>query len=383
MKNSISHKENQIEHVYIHVPFCLRKCGYCSFYSVESADTQTRLAFIQALKKEINSHKNHFLLNPKTIYFGGGTPSLLSPEEITDILEQFPTENCYEITLEVNPATVDSNYIYSLRKTGVNRISIGAQSFLNEELKLLGRLHDSNSIVDTYNEFKIAGFSNISLDLIYGLPNQKGSDVKLSLKKLTDLKPQHVSIYCLSLEKNTPMYRSISDIPSDDIVSDFYYTVIDTLENTGLMQYEISNFALMGYESQHNLCYWNQSHYLGLGPSAAGFIPSSETWGVRYVNAANLQSYLNNPENAVVEKEQISLREAEKEFVCIGLRKTAGIELNEYSQKFSQDFVLRYKKILDSLQKQGFVEITDKSIRLSRKALFVSNAVLGKFHNFD
>ncbi|MCD4796375.1 MAG: radical SAM family heme chaperone HemW, partial [Candidatus Cloacimonetes bacterium] len=257
-----------IEHIYIHIPFCKRKCGYCSFYS-QIISKKKKNDFIIFLLEEIKLRKKHFNIQPKTIYFGGGTPSLLSAEELEKILSKFEFSDKCEITLEANPTNINEEYSGELAGTSINRISLGVQSFIDDELKLLGRLHDSKQVYRAYELLRNSGFENISFDLIFGLPNQTIADVVFSPERMIELAPEHISTYCLSLRKDVPLYKKITQIPDDETVSEFYSLIREKLISAGYEQYEISNFSKSGFESKHNLCYWSDKHYLGFGPSAA------------------------------------------------------------------------------------------------------------------
>jgi oxygen-independent coproporphyrinogen III oxidase len=412
--------KQEINHFYIHVPFCIRKCGYCSFFSLEFSDSRKE-TYIDYLKIEINEYIQRYDFNPKTIYFGGGTPSLLSSTEINKILSCFEINEYREVTIETNPITITEEYAASLKRTKINRISLGAQSFIEKELKLLGRLHNSAQIVKAVEVLRKHTFNNISLDLMYGLPNQKLADVKYSLEKIIELQPEHISTYCLSLEEDVPLFKNKSMIPGDKTVSEFYYLILDELLKAGYQQYEISNFSIEGRESKHNLSYWNDKSYLGFGPSAAGYVntdcrpePFDTTLDklhrriLRYTNPADFDGYCNLIQTSKVEKhrnvrrsskclekdyshdsqhsedstkskhsEVITKDDHEKEYIFLALRKTEGLNLNRFNETFSVDFIQKYSLIL--LKYKKYIELKDGFAKLTPTAYFVSNEILSEF----
>ncbi|MDO9576575.1 MAG: radical SAM family heme chaperone HemW [Candidatus Cloacimonadales bacterium] len=383
-------KTAALEHIYIHVPFCLRKCGYCSFYS-DVFDEAKKQKYLHFLQEEIELWQQSYILKPKTLYFGGGTPSLLSAEEIDSIINRFDSSQIEEITLEVNPVTITEKYTEEISKTKINRISLGVQSFKDDELKLLGRLHDAHQAENAYRILRRNGFENISFDLIFGLPNQKKEDLLFTLGKFIDLQPEHISTYCLSLEENVPLYPLKSQIPADEIVSDFYSLIRKKLLEAGYRQYEISNFAKPGFESKHNLCYWNDKSYLGLGPAAAGYLISCHPERsrrtkknnelIRYTNPANLKEYFQQIETKKISQnqEELSCEDHEKEFIFLALRKSEGMDLNKFRNTFQIDFPEKYKIVIEKFSKEKLLETEGDFVRLSSAAYFVSNEIFAEF----
>jgi oxygen-independent coproporphyrinogen III oxidase len=362
-----------ISYVYIHVPFCLKKCSYCSFFSIEfSKEASNR--FVKYLIKEINLFKQKYIIKPKTIYFGGGTPSLLTAEQINLIISQFDISKAEEITLECNPVNINNKYAEYLTSTPINRISLGAQSFLDKELKILGRLHKVNKISTSFKILRDHGYKNISLDLIYGLPNQTKKDVGFSLNEIIKLDPEHISTYCLSLEKDVPLFSKIDEIPADEKVAEFYYLIRNKLISAGFGHYEISNFAKSGFESKHNLCYWNDEHYLGFGPSSAGYFGN-----IRYTNPANIEEYYKMLDGNKIMTDKIFLNkdDHEKEYIFLGLRKAAGLDLEEFKNKFKTDFTEKYDHIIQKFN--NLLEINDKIIKLKLEAYFISDEIFSEF----
>ncbi len=384
-----------ISYVYIHVPFCLKKCSYCSFFSVEiSKDASNR--FVKYLIKEINLFKQKYQIKPKTIYFGGGTPSLITAGQINSIISQFDVSETEEITLECNPVNINNEFAEELISTPVNRISLGAQSFLDSELKILGRLHKADEIRYAFKTLRDHGYNNISLDLIYGLPNQTSKDVEFSLDKIIQFDPEHVSTYCLSLDNDVPLFSRVDQIPTDEKVAEFYYLIRNKLISTGFSHYEISNFTKSGFESKHNLCYWNDNRYLGFGPSAAGYlnnchpecpdeigmyrrIVNKKNIISRYTNPANIEEYYNMLDENKIMIDQITLNEDdhEKEYIFLNLRKSTGINLEEFENLFKINFTKKYDSIINKFR--NLFKINDKTIKLKPEAYFISNEIFSEF----
>ena len=396
MKNNFP----QIDHIYIHVPFCRRKCGYCSFYS-EIFSAELKQKFLSNLQQEIILFQKEFYLKPKTIYFGGGTPSLLAGTEINLILQNFDLSEIQEITLEANPINITKKYADEIFQTPINRLSLGIQSFLDKELKLLGRLHDAKQAENAFQILRKNDFQNISLDLIYGLPKQTKNDLLFSLEKFIEFNPEHVSTYCLSLEKDVPMFPQKTAIPPDEMVSGFYYLIRDKLLAAGYLQYEISNFAKPGFGSKHNLCYWNDKFYLGLGAAASGYIEvfhpachveelrrwerSGRIQGkkkiIRYSNPADLKEYFRQIERKQIcsNPEEIDPETHEKEYVFLALRKTKGLDIIEFRKKFAVNFLEKYKLIIEKYRRQNLLEIEGDFVKLTPSACFISNEILSEF----
>ena len=362
-----------INYVYIHVPFCLRKCNYCSFFSVGFSKEESS-RFVKYLIKEISLFKQKYRIKPKTIYFGGGTPSLLTAKQINLIISQFDISKTEEITLECNPVNVSNEFAKELKSTQINRIRLGAQSFLDRELKILGRLHKADEIGNAYKILHDQRYKNVSLDLIYGLPNQTKKDVEFSLDEIIKLNPEHISTYCLSLENDVPLFSKIDQIPADEKVTDFYYLIRNKLISAGFEHYEISNFAKIGFESKHNLCYWSDKHYLGFGPSAAGYIGN-----IRYNNSTDFKDYyIMLDENKIMfDKITVNEEDHEKEFIFLGLRKSTGINLEDFKNIFKASFTEKYESVIYKFR--NLLEINDGSIKLKPEAYFISNEIFSEF----
>jgi len=376
--------KSPIEHIYIHVPFCMKKCAYCSFYSCKYSHSAVT-SYLAALTNEISFWKKSYNLEPRTIYLGGGTPSLLKKPELEKILNEFDLTNIEEITLEANPLTISETFTSKINDLGITRVSIGAQSFLNKELKLLGRLHDVDGIYSAIRNIRDSSSAQLSLDLIYGLPEQNEQDLQISLAEIIALSPEHVSIYCLSLEEDVPLYNLKDNIPSDEVLSQFYYLIRDQLLEAGYPQYEISNFAIKGFESKHNLSYWNDKFYLGLGPAAAGYLPGRKIGSYqqrfRYTNPADLNRYkseFSKDENPV-KKHPLTREDHQKEYIFLTLRKTAGMDIAEFDRIFNSDFISIFKPVIDKYQKLGLLELNETYVKLTPEAYFISNEIFSEF----
>ncbi len=359
-----------VSHVYIHVPFCVRKCGYCSFFSKVLTQSQRDEHHTHLLTETAN-YAAAFDIKPKTLYLGGGTPSLLTIDQIDGLVNMFNLNDLAECTLEVNPATLDEEKIKFLSQTPVNRISLGVQSFNDKELKILGRAHGVSDTYRCYELLRKHGFHNISFDLMYGLPDQTEFELQKSLTEIKAMKPEHISTYCLSLESNTPMAKNKTKLPKDEMVADFYRLIQEELVGTGYDQYEISSFSRFGWESKHNLSYWTCSEYLGLGASAHGFLDNT-----RYANHSCLDDYY----AAVIDKilcpngEFQTPEDLEKDFIIQHLRLTSGLSLEEFKEVFGKDF-LEVKT--DALHKvKDYIDIDNGKVRLKQQYYFVSNEII-------
>lgn len=352
--------------VYIHIPFCKQKCKYCSFVSFPY--TEKLAGYIFSLFKEFDTNYNGEEL--KTIYFGGGTPSLVEIQYLKKIINKFNLASDCEVTLEMNPDDANLEYLQALRAIGINRLSIGSQTFDDEVLKLIGRRHNSLQIIEAVNLAKQAGFDNISLDLIYGLPN---ANITIDLEKIVSLGVQHISTYGLKIEedsywgKNPPM-----NLPDEDSQADMYLEVNSFLESKGYKRYEISNFALEGFESKHNLNYWNNEEYYGFGVSAHGYID-----GVRYSNFCTLEEYMNNPathSNGHIQTEEEKLEEE----IFLGFRKETGVNIIKIKDKYGIDFEAKYRYILNKFLPR-YIEKTSIGYKLTLEGILLSNNILSEF----
>ena len=370
--------------LYIHIPFCRTKCLYCDFCSFVSKSEDEREAYICELLKEIKARgTREYLVD--TVYFGGGTPSLLSAEQMGRILscvrENFDVCDSAEITLECNPIThLDDGkeYFSSLRALGINRLSIGVQSANDTELQLIGRRHSFEQARSTFADARGAGLDNISLDLMLGIPSQTLESLRSSVNELLDLSPEHISIYSLQLEEGTPLYRMREkyDIPDDDLAADMYELVVELMKKAGYRHYEISNFARGSFESRHNSKYWRLDEYIGLGLAA-----HSDFAGKRRENVKDMTEYISG--RAMLCEQQISEKERELEFIMLGLRTDRGISKSEYGVRFGKDFEESYGKRIAEFIKMGYVCDKNGRIALSERGFEVSNSILASLLDFD
>lgn len=369
--------------IYLHIPFCERKCIYCDFYSVENLSMLEN--FVGYLLNEIDIFKNesYFVDDAyfDTIYFGGGTPSLLEPSHVEKILNElnkkFKISSNPEITVETNPGTVDKSKLSELRKVGVNRISFGVQSFFDDDLKFLGRIHSAE---DAINCVKIAfesGFDNVNIDLIFALPGQTEERWRENLRKAIELQVPHISAYNLIVEKGTTLYELVKNgkisLPSVDEQAQLYEICIDLLEDAGYNHYEVSNFAKEGFECRHNLKYWQYENYLGFGPSAHSFWEDKRWW-----NVANLNKYLsaiNLGKLPIANFEILTEDKKIEEFIYLGLRST-GVDFKKFRDKFGFDFL--DGEIMDEiveLEKYGFVRLDEFAVKLTRKGFLLCDEI--------
>lgn len=376
--------------VYIHIPFCKQKCYYCDFVSYANKEKYFD-KYVQALIAEMK----HFLQNNdveiETIYIGGGTPSILDAKNIEKIIEVFQEKNLLgnvkEITIEVNPGTVNEEKLKIYKKAGINRLSIGLQSTDDKMLKQIGRIHSYEEFLNTYKLARQAGFENINVDLMIGLPNQKISDIKNSLEKIVNLKPmnpEHISVYSLIVEENTPIEKMLNtgkfNLPDEELERNMYWYVKNFLELNGYKHYEISNFAKEGKESKHNLDCWNQKEYIGFGVAAHSYIDD-----VRFGNIDNIDEYLKNCEagdfkkNKIIDEVESDVFSKQQEFMLIGLRKIDGVSIKDFKNKFGENPIFVFKNELNKLVDGGLVMVDFDSIRLTNKGLDLANLVWEEF----
>ena len=369
--------------VYIHIPFCKRKCYYCDFVSYpEKYELQGK--YIDKVIQEIEENKKILQdNNVTTIYIGGGTPSSIKPELIKRILNEIynytEINNIKEITIEVNPGTATKNNLQLYKNCGINRISIGLQSTNNDILNKIGRIHNFNQFLDTYKWTREAGFKNINVDLMIGIPNQTLDDVKTSLEKVVSLKPEHISVYSLIVEDETPMKKLIESgklkLPDEEDERNQYKYTKNFLELNGYKHYEISNFAKPGFESKHNLNCWEQKQYIGLGVAAHSYIN-----GVRYSNTISLEEYLNKDSKDIKEiHETQTIDDMKKEYMLLGLRKIDGVQISKFEEKFGENPIYLFKNELKKLIQEGLLIIDLDNIKLTEKGLDLANIVWEEF----
>ena len=370
--------------LYIHIPFCRTKCLYCDFCSFVSRDENERERYVDALLREIRERgTDKYAVD--TVYFGGGTPSLLSAQQIGRILgavrESFVLADDVEITLECNPMThLDDGkeYFSAIHRLGVNRLSLGVQSALDSELKLIGRRHTFEEAKHTFSCARESGFDNISIDLMFGIPSQTLNSLDYSLEEFISLGAEHISIYSLQLEEGTPLHRMQSryEIADDDAVADMYLAINQRMKAAGYVHYEISNFAKEGKKSRHNSKYWRLDEYLGLGLAA-----HSDFGGERSENTCDLSDYLEG--KYYLSGNEIGKAEREVEFIMLGLRMKEGISKSEFYERFKIDFDEKYGEKVKNLAKLGFISDSPEKFALTEKGFAVSNMILSQILDFD
>ncbi|MCK9210705.1 MAG: radical SAM family heme chaperone HemW [Ignavibacteriaceae bacterium] len=367
--------------IYIHIPFCDHKCIYCDFYSIITHDSIQ--IYLDALKKEIEYFASNFSSGRKftTIFFGGGTPSLLAPHQIEEIIlhlkNNFTVTDDSEITLETNPGTVDGNKLKEFLKAGINRISIGIQTFDDQELKFLTRIHNKKTAIETVWFAKEAGFKNISVDLIFNLPKQTKEKWLLNLQTAIELPITHLSAYSLILERGTILNKLVLDkkvvLQDEDYDAELYELTIDFLTRNNFIQYEVSNFALNGFECKHNLAYWQYKDYLGFGTSAHSFVNGRRWW-----NYSPLNFYIDSvmkKGNAVIGEEVLSEQQRREEFIMLALRSN-GLNTDEFDKIFGVDWLEQRKVLIENYLDNVFLFKENNRITLTRKGYAVCDEII-------
>lgn len=372
--------------IYIHIPFCVKKCSYCDFVSFCS-DEKTWEQYTNAVVCEIENKK---IENPKkvtTIYIGGGTPSLIPENYIVKIINtvksRFKIEESAEITIEVNPGTVTEKKLVAYKNVGINRISIGLQSAEDRILKLIGRIHNYQTFLSTYNLTRNIGFENINVDLMLAIPTQTKGELLNTLNKVIELKPNHISLYSLIVEENTEIKKALEvgnlEYVDEKVEREMYWKTKRILEKNGYFHYEISNFAKRGFESKHNMDCWNQEEYIGFGIAAHSYINNK-----RFSNISNLEEYIKNINEENFEK-NIELHENQtkqdkmKEYMIIGLRKIDGISISEFERRFRISPLFYFRFEIDKLVKENLLEVDLDYIKLTKKGLDFANIVFEEF----
>ncbi|MGT2935356.1 radical SAM family heme chaperone HemW [Streptococcus castoreus] len=365
---------------YVHIPFCTQICYYCDFSKV-FIKNQPVAAYLRTLIQEFDSYK---IRNLKTLYIGGGTPTSITAQQLNYLLTEL-TKNLdlgvlEEFTIEANPGDLTPDKIDVLKASSVNRISLGVQTFNDKHLKQIGRSHNEAQIYSTIDALKKAGFSNISIDLIYALPGQTLDQVKENVAKALTLDIPHLSLYSLILEHHTvfmnKMRRGKLQLPTEDLEAEMFDYILSEMEANGFEHYEISNFTKPGFESRHNLVYWNNDEYFGCGAGASGYLN-----GIRYRNRVPIQHYLETVANgnARLNEEILSQEEMMEEEFFLGLRKKSGVSVQKFQKKFGVSFADRYGLIVKELQDQGLLVKDDAFVRMTKKGLFLGDSVAEKF----
>ncbi|MBC1492093.1 oxygen-independent coproporphyrinogen III oxidase [Listeria booriae] len=371
--------------VYIHIPFCEHICYYCDFNKV-FLEGQPVDEYVDLLIKEMEMVTERHTMSPvETVFVGGGTPTTLTEAQLAKLCSAisrlFPMTENAEFSFEANPGDLSISKLQVMKDHGVNRLSMGVQSFNNELLKKIGRIHTVDDVYQSVNNAKQVGFENVSIDLIFSLPGQTEADFKDTLTKALDLDLPHYSAYSLIIEPKTIFYNLMQKgkliLPGEDAEANMYEKLMSTMEKHGRKQYEISNFAKPGYESRHNIVYWSNEHYFGFGAGAHGYI--GET---RYANYGPLKKYmqpLQNGDLPTFQQKELSLKEKMEEEMFLGLRKVAGVDKAHFQAKFGQSLDATFANAIDKTIGKGWLESTPESVRLTRRGRFLGNNVFQEF----
>ena len=365
---------------YVHIPFCTQICYYCDFSKVFITN-QPVDSYLEHLLQEFHSYDIHKL---RTLYIGGGTPTALSASQLEVLLEGL-TKNLdlsvlEELTIEANPGDLDADKIAVLQNSAVNRVSLGVQTFDDKMLKKIGRSHTEKDIYENIDRLKLAGFDNISIDLIYALPGQTMDQVKDNVAKAIALDIPHMSLYSLILENHTVfmnrMRRGKLPLPKEELEAEMFEYIIAELERAGFEHYEISNFSKPDFESRHNLMYWDNAEYYGIGAGASGYVD-----GVRYKNHGPIRHYLKAVEegSARINEEHLSQREQMEEEMFLGLRKKSGVSMAHFEEKFERSFQELYGDIVKDLIQQGLMQVEGDRVRMTKRGLFLGDTVAERF----
>jgi oxygen-independent coproporphyrinogen-3 oxidase len=372
--------------LYIHIPFCVKKCDYCDFLSFDHTDILLRDAYVEALVAEILGIKSQNITKKlSSIYMGGGTPSILTAEQFGRIMEAvfdvFEWTEDGEFTIEVNPGMVDVLKVKAYLEAGVNRISMGLQSDEEAMLKTLGRIHDYEVFLESYQMMRAMGIENISIDLMFGLPDQTLDAFKATVEKTIDLAPEHLSIYSLIIEPGTVFEsrynKGLFDLPDEDVERQMYWWAHDTLESKGYEHYEISSYGKPGKMGRHNRAYWTLESYLGVGLGAASYLNQN-----RYKNIDDLKTYIKKSHQLdqirILEQTGNKINKLEEVFF-LGLRQFKGVNLNELHLEFEESILAPYRRIIKKLVEEDMLQQKDGYVKLTRRGLDLSNDVLSRF----
>ena len=363
--------------LYLHIPFCVRKCNYCDFCSYPIREAEWKGKYISRLCEELASYKERNI-KLDTVFFGGGTPSLLSPDEFSRIAESIDT--CFslssdtEFSIEVNPGTLSKEKMSAYTSCGVNRVSIGLQSIHENELKILGRIHNFDEFLAAYEITQGSGVKNINIDLMYGIPEQTAESFERTLDRVVALSPSHLSLYGLILEEGTRFWdkRDLLSLPDEDIECDMYYLAGKKLSLAGYSHYEISNYAKEGTECRHNLKYWRDMPYIGVGVSAYSYFD-----GVRFGNSSDINEYLSSESKKYRYEEVISAEEEAYEYAMLRLRLKEGFSLSDYKKRFGEEFYSGERKgKIDAYSELGYISLTEENISLTESGFYISNKIL-------
>ena len=371
--------------LYIHIPFCVSKCKYCDFNSFK-IDLNEKIKYLNNLVKEMKLYKQEIQNREiDSIFIGGGTPSILNSKEIEilfeKIKENFNIKSDAEITMECNPGTLTIDKLKTMKKVGINRLSIGLQAVQNHHLKYIGRIHTFEEFEKNYYDAKNVGFTNINIDLMYALPNQSKEDWIESLEKVVKLNPTHISAYSLILEEDTELFKMYErgefKLLDEDTDIQMYEYTINYLKSNGYNQYEISNYAKENFECKHNILYWKCEEYVGLGVSASGYLNE-----IRYNIVCELERYeeiILDGKKSIVWEENVSIKDKIEESIFLGLRMNEGVRIDDFKEKYDFDFNKEYKNEIEKLSKLKLIEINGGKMRLTQKGKEISNSVFVEF----
>lgn len=371
--------------LYVHVPFCVGKCHYCAFISVPPLSGELS-EYPDLLLRELKQHPPGESL--ASVYFGGGTPSLLQPDQLARLIDEIHRHSGIspdaEITLEANPGTVDLNSLQGFRAAGINRISLGIQSFDAQALKCLGRIHTPEQSRKAFLDIRAAGFTNVSIDLMHSLPNQSLDQWQTELRHAVRLAPEHISVYGLTIEEDTPFARSYPDnspeLADEDLSADMFELADTFLSGSGFEHYEIANYARHGHRSQHNCGYWQRDGYLGLGVAAHSFL--REGHGTRFSNPDSLDTYRSGILSGRlprIDEQHLTHPEAMAEYLFLGLRLAEGVSLSAFEREFGIPLLSEYASVLPELVNLGLLIRTDDFIALTQRGMLLSNQVFSRF----
>lgn len=384
-------KTNKDFEIYIHIPFCVKKCNYCDFLSFQ-ADSKMIESYIDALVKEIHV-KSIVDAEADTVFIGGGTPSILKPEYIEVIMSElrscFMIKEKAEITIEVNPGTVTTENAHTFVRNGINRVSIGLQSAQDAELQKLGRIHTWQQFLDSYNILREEGFNNINVDIMSGLPLQSVEMYEDTINKVCMLSPEHISAYSLIVEEDTPFYNMYNqddgilteELPDEEEERCQYYMTGRILNSYGYKRYEISNYSKSGFECRHNIGYWKRKPYIGIGLGAASLYNEK-----RFNNTSDIEKYLENSvytEQIIEDIQILSVKEQMEEYMFLGLRMTEGVSRNSFMEKFGYDMDKIYGNVISKYNKIGMIDVRGDRVFLTEKGIDVSNVIFADFLSDD
>ena len=363
--------------LYVHLPICIRKCAYCDFCSVAEAEFSHRDKYFERLFSEIDSYQSK-KVSVNTVFFGGGTPSLISERELSDLMRHirnsFVISPDAEITIEANPKTLTREKLLSYKSYGINRISIGLQSIHQNELKILGRVHTFEDFLLSFNLARETGFDNLSVDLMYGIPEQTQESFRKTLDSVIALNPEHLSVYGLILEEGTPLYekRKSLSFPNEDEEALMYEMASERLRSAGYSHYEISNYSKKGFQCKHNLKYWRAEEYIGVGVAAYSYYA-----GRRFGNTRNILEYISGED---IEAESATLTDGDMAYerVMLALRLSEGFSLLDYKEKYGVDFLALHKDKISTLKETGYVRLDEGRLSLTERGFYVSNSIISE-----